>query len=141
LNAGLTNVVQSSPLTVEVSNVFNGDLKVTDGTIITLKCGKLRNPRLLEPTATDIVVQHLPSSLSSDPLPQWNFKVHMKKLPSFLDFKVEIASLVTGESTEYNFKFVSGHEMVNGQVIEVDLTKDITLLEDDLNTENLNEGI
>ena len=78
----MTEVKQTSPnIIVEVSNVFNSNLVYKPGTIVTLKCGKLRNPRLLEPTS-DIIVSH---RIGDSPIysPTWNFKVQMKKFPSF----------------------------------------------------------
>ncbi len=65
----------------------------------------------------------------------------MKKLPSFQDVTITPLSLETGRTTEYNFMFIAGHEMVNMQVIAIDLTTDITLLEDDPLTTTINEGI
>lgn len=82
INIGSTQVKQVSPnIVVEVYNVFNSNLVYKPGTIITLKCGKLRNPRLLDPTG-DIVVLHRIGN-SAIYSPSWNFKVQMKKLPSF----------------------------------------------------------
>jgi len=37
----------------------------------------------------------------------------MKKFPSFQDVNVTLLSYQTGATTEYNFEFLAGHEMVN----------------------------
>ncbi len=111
MDAGETRILQANPIIVEIYKVFNGNLQYKPGTIITLKCGKLRNPRLLEQTTTDLIVQNLTANTPANPT--WSFKVQMKKLPSFLDFRVEMLSHVTGADTEYNFKFVAGNEIVN----------------------------
>ena len=74
LNIGTTQIMQVAPnIIVEVYSVFNSNLVYKPGTIVTLKCGKLRNPRLLDPTS-DIVVSH---HIGTSPIntPTWNFKV------------------------------------------------------------------
>ena len=65
----------------------------------------------------------------------------MKKFPSFQDVEVNPLSFETGATTAYNFTLIAGHEMVNQQIIAIDLTTDVTLLEDDPLTAAVNEGI
>ncbi len=58
-----------------------------------------------------------------------------------MDFTVSPKSLITGAVTDYNFTFVSGHEMISQQTVVIDLTQEIWFGEDDPLTIGVNEGI
>ena len=120
-NAGKTEVIQTTPnIIVKISNVFNGDLYYKPGTVVTVRCEKLRNPRTLSLTDPIEVRTVSPSMPSVDA--SWQFPIQMKRLPSFKDVVVTPGSLVTGALTTYTFTFVSGQEMITGHKVLIDLT-------------------
>ena len=74
MDAGKTEIVQTFPnIVIKVTNVFNGDLYYKAGTIVTLRCGPFRNPRILTQTP-DISVLTVSSSMPSVNA-EWAFKV------------------------------------------------------------------
>lgn len=95
------------------------------GSIITLQCGKLRNPRTIQ--ATDVLnVQVLPPG-SNIPLAQWNLTVLMKALPSFIDFSVVSSSSITGDLSTYTFNFTTGQELDQTVTLQIDLPPELGL--------------
>ena len=63
LNQGVTTLVKTTPnLVLEVTNVFQAQVTFGKGSIITLRCGKLRNPRTLTQTADGKVEVFSPAS-------------------------------------------------------------------------------